>query len=291
MRQLELQTAYMSGPDVYDWQMFLKNQSLFPGNVDSIFGPQSDTQTRAYQTNAGLNVNGLVDSDTMAKALIDGYQSTTGANLGGMDAMTNCVSFAAQIAGQGISFAARYYSDNAAKALTLAEAQALSAAGVNIVPVFQNSNNASRFFSSDIGSSQAASALQQAAAIGQPPFTTIYFAVDYNAAPADVQGPITDYFTAIKAAFAAAPVQYAVGVYGSGLTCSAMRDAGLAQLTWITGSTDFSGYAAFRQQADIVQLAPGRTLLHGLNIDDDIAQSAAFGAFILPQALAATSTD
>lgn len=291
MRHLELQTPNMTGPDVYDWQMFLKNQSLFPGNVDAVFGPQSDTQTRAYQTGAGLTVNGLVDADTMAKALIDGYQSTTGANAGGMDAMTNCVSFAEQIAGQGMKFAARYYSDNTTKALSLAEAQALSAAGVNIISVFENSNNAGRFFSSDIGNSQAASALQQAAAIGQPPFTAIYFAVDYDAAPADVQGPITDYFTAIKSVFAAAPVQYVAGVYGSGLTCSAMRDAGLVQFTWIAGSIGFAGYSAFRQHADIVQLAPHRTLVDGLDIDDDIAQSAAFGAFRLPQALAAAPTD
>jgi hypothetical protein len=227
----------------------------------------------------------------MAKALIDGYQSTTGANVSGMDARTDCLPFATQIAGQGMKFAARYYSDNAGKALTLTEAQALSAAAVNIVTIFENSNNKAAFFSTDIGNSQAASALQQAATIGQPPFTAIYFAVDYDAAATDVQGPITDYFTAIKSAFAAAPTQYVIGVYGSGTTCRVIRDAGLAQFTWLTGSIGFAEYATFRRQADIVQLAPQRSLLAGLNIDDDIAQSVAFGAFSVPLPLAAVPTD
>lgn len=292
MRQIDLQTPNVTGPDVSDWQMFLKNQRILEGNVDGVFGPHSDTATRAYQTNATtLTVNGAVDVDTMAKALIDGYQSTTGANIGGMDARKNCLPFATQIAGQGMKFAARYYSDNASKALTLTEAHALSAAGLSILVVFENSNDAAEFFSTDIGNSQAASALRQAAAIGQPPLTAIYFAVDYDATSNDVQGPITDYFNAIKSAFATAPNQYLIGVYGSGMTCKVIRDAGLAQFTWLTGSIGFAEYAAFRQQADIVQLAPQRTLIAGLDIDDDIAQSAAFGAFEMPQALAATQTD
>jgi hypothetical protein len=105
-----------------------------------------------------------------------------------------------------------------------------------------------------------------------------------------VQGPITDYFTAIKSAFAAAPTQYVIGVYGSGMTCRVMRDAGLAQFTWLTGSIGFAEYATFRKQADIVQLAPQRTLLSELAIDDDIAQNAAFGGFNVSQPLAAVST-
>jgi peptidoglycan hydrolase-like protein with peptidoglycan-binding domain len=287
MRILQLEADIMSGPDVSDWQTLLQNQGVLAGAADGEFGQQTDTATRAYQTKAGVTVNGTVDADTMAKALIDGYQSTTGANIGGMDASTNCEPFAGQIAGQQMKYVARYYSDNANKAMTLTEVQALSAAGLNIIAVFENSNNKPVFFSSDIGSQQAASALAQAAAIGQPPFTAIYFAVDYNASVDDVNGPITDYFTAIKNAFAAAATQYVIGVYGSGLTCRVIRDAGLAQFTWLTCSMGFAEYDNFRKQADIVQLAPQRTLVAGLEIDDDIAQSAAFGAFNVPQAAAA----
>jgi peptidoglycan hydrolase-like protein with peptidoglycan-binding domain len=291
VRELKLQTRNMTGPDVSDWQMFLKSRSVLPGNADGAFGPQSDKATRSYQTGAALTVNGLVDAETMTRALIDGYQSTMGANVAGMDASINCQSFAMRIAAQGMKFAGRYYSGNTKKALTVTEARALSSAGVNIITVFENSNNSAEFFSTGIGTSQATSALEQAATVGQPPFTAIYFAVDYNATATDAEGPITDYFSAIKSAFAAAPTQYLIGVYGSGMTCRVIRDAGLAQFTWLTCSTGFTEYATFRKQADIVQLAPDRTLLPGLDIDDDIAQSAAFGAWNLSEAAVTIPTD
>jgi peptidoglycan hydrolase-like protein with peptidoglycan-binding domain len=290
MRVLQLQTPNMTGPDVSDWQMFLQNQNVFSGNADGVFGPMTDTGTRAYQTKAGLTVDGMVGVNTLAQALIDGYQSTTGANIGGMDTVTDCTTFVGQMSAQGMKFAARYYSDDPSKALSLTEAQALSSGGLAIVAVFENLNNDANQFSTAIGQAQAATALQLAATIGQPRGTAIYFAVDYDATSADGQGPITDYFKAIKTAFAAAATQYEIGVYGSGMTCGVIHDAGLAKFTWIAGSMGYAEYATFRKQADIVQLAPERTLVAGLDIDDDIGQSAAFGAFTVAQAARAVST-
>jgi peptidoglycan hydrolase-like protein with peptidoglycan-binding domain len=283
MRLLQLQTDNLTGPDVSDWQTFLKGRGLLSDAADGVFGPNTDAATRAYQTSGGLEPDGVVGENTLSKAVNDGYQSTTRANLAGMDASTDCSPFADQLSGQGMRFVARYYSSNARKTLTAAEAQKLSTAGVGIVAVFEDTNNSADFFSAEIGSSQAAIALELAAAIGQPAGSAIYFAVDYDAAPADAQGPVTAYFTAINTALAAAATQYAIGVYGSGMTCRVVRDASLAKFTWLTCSTGFREYAAFRSQADIVQLAPERVILDGLNIDDDIAQSSEFGAFRLPQ--------
>ena len=273
----------MTGPDVSDWQMFLKGKGLFSGAADGAFGPQTAAATRAYQAAAGLTADGSVGQSTVAAAVAGGYHSATRANLAGMDSNTNCSPFADDLSGRGIQFVARYYSQNGSKTLRAAEAQQLSAAGLGIVTVYEDSNDAVGSFSAEIGASQAATALELAAAIAQPAGSAIYFAVDYDATQADVEGPVTSYFTAVKNALAAAETQYAVGVYGSGLTCRVMRDAGLAQFTWLTCSTGFTEYAAFRTQADIVQLAPERLLLAGLNIDDDIAQSAEFGAFRLTQ--------
>jgi peptidoglycan hydrolase-like protein with peptidoglycan-binding domain len=274
----------LTGPDVSDWQAFLQSQGLLSGSADGVFGPQTDAATRAYQAGAGLEVDGVVGQNTMAAAVAGGYQSTTGANLAGIDSDTDCSPFADSLPGQGMQFVARYYALNAAKTLTAAEAQQLSAAGLGIVAVYEDFNNSVDRFSATIGASQAAQAGARAAAIAQPAGTAIYFAVDYDAAPADVEGPITDYFTAVQNVLAAAPTQYIAGVYGSGLTCRIIRDAGLADFTWLTCSTGFADYTAFRTQADIVQLAPSRFLLAGLNIDDDIAQSAEFGAFRLAPA-------
>jgi hypothetical protein len=194
------------------------------------------------------------------------------------------------MSGAGMQFVARYYSDDAGKALTPAEAQSLSKGGVQIVAVFEDSNDSVDFFSAEIGNSHAAKALQLAGEVGQPAGAAIYFAVDFDPALADIQGPISEYFGAIKNALAAAPTQYSIGVYGSGLTCRIIRDSGLAKFTWLTGSTGFSEYSSFRTQADLVQLTPERTLFNGeLNIDDDIAQSAQFGAFRVAQAQSAST--
>lgn len=290
MRVLKLETPqHMTGADVFDWQTFLRNRNVFLGAVDSDFGPQTHSATCAYQTNAGLAGDGAVGVNTLAQALIDGYQSSMGANISGMDTRTDCTSLANHISSQAIKFVARYYSNNLEKALGKAEAQELSNAGLSIVPVFEDSNNSAGVFSTEAGQAQAAVALEQAAEIGQPAGTAIYFAVDYDAELAEVHGPVTDYFNAIKTTFSAAPVQYSVGVYGSGRTCRIIRDSGLAKFTWITGSIGFAEYAAFRRQADIVQLCPSRTLAGDLSIDDDIAQSAEFGAFVLKKAAGAIS--
>jgi peptidoglycan hydrolase-like protein with peptidoglycan-binding domain len=284
MRQLQFQVPNMTGPDVFDWQTFLKAQGLFQSGVDSDFGQISDQATRAYQTKAGLPSDGVVDANTMARARIDGYQSTVGANVGGMDSNTDCTAFAGQISAQGMKFVARYYSDNRAKAVTLQEAQALSSEGLAIVAVFENYNNSAGRFSTATGQAHAATALRLATANGQPGGTAIYFAVDYDATLADLQGPIAAYFSAIKTAFDVAAKQYAIAVYGSGLTCRVILDSGIAKFSWIAGSIGYAEYATFRKQADIVQLAPERTLVPGLSIDDNIGQSAEFGAFRLAAA-------
>jgi peptidoglycan hydrolase-like protein with peptidoglycan-binding domain len=291
MRLLRLQTVNMAGPDVSDWQVFLKSQGLLSGPAGGVFGPHTDAATRTYQARAGVTANGVVGQNTLTAAVAGGYQSTTRANLAGMDSNTNCSPFADRLSGQGMQFVARYYSHNAAKTLTAAEAQQLSAAGLGIVAVYEDCNDSVDRFSAAVGASQAAKTLELAAAIAQPAGTAIYFAVDYDATQADVEGPITGYFTAIRSALAAAPTQYVVGVYGSGMTCRIIRDAGLAQFTWLTCSTGFCEYAAFRTEADLVQLAPSRFLMAGLNIDDDIAQSAEFGAFRLAESTAITSAD
>ena len=288
MRPLKLQTTAMTGPDVSDWQIFLKSKGLLQGIADGEFGPKSDAATRAWQNSAGLSPDGVVGADTIAKATADGYQSTTGANLAGMDANINCLPFAGQLSASGIQFVARYYSDNPRKTLTPSEADELSRQGIDVVTVFEDSNNSSNLFSSATGQSHASKAIQIAASIGQPGGTAIYFAVDFDPSAGDLEGPISDYFKAVNDVIAGAQTQYVVGVYGSGLTCRLIRDAGLAKFTWLTCSTGFTEYLAFRRQADIVQLAPERVLLSGLTIDDDIAQSNEFGAFRIAQARTAT---
>jgi peptidoglycan hydrolase-like protein with peptidoglycan-binding domain len=268
----------MRGTDVMDWQTFLVNQGLLTDAADGIFSPDTAKASRAYQTKAGIEADGVVGAFTLARALDDGLTSTDGTLQAGMDANVNCTQFASNIAAARIEFVVRYYSKVSSKALTPAEARALSDAGLRLMTIYQDSNNKLDFFTADIGTNQARKALDLAAGIGQPGASAIYFAVDFDPAPDDARGPVMEYFHAVHDVLASSP--YSVGVYGSGLTCRLIRDSGFAKFTWLSQSTGFRDYRAFLPQADVVQAAPARDLIpKKLNIDDDIAQSADFGAF------------
>jgi hypothetical protein len=145
-----------------------------------------------------------------------------------------------------IDFVARYYRSPTSRwpALSAREAQGLSALGLNLVTVWEWHSHQPEYFSYNSGYADGISAYNQAKTVGQPPGSAIYFAVDYNARSADIDGPIRQYFQGVNAALAAASggrPDYKVGVYGSGAVCDAMKRGGLARYAWLTGSVAWTG--------------------------------------------------
>jgi peptidoglycan hydrolase-like protein with peptidoglycan-binding domain len=270
----------MEGADVPAWQGFLAGRRLFDGTIDGRFGAATERASIAYQESVNLEADGIVGDRTFVRSHQDGFSVPGETTVTGFDASTDCRTKAACLAGARMSFAVRYYADAAAKTLKLPEARALCVQGLSLVAVYQDFNDEIGRFSAAEGTRQATNALRHAARIGQPAGTAIYFAVDMNATPAETGGVISDYFRAVNAVLAAAATQYAPGVYGSGLVCRTIRDAGLARFTWLSGSTGFFGSKAFRAEADLVQVLPQRLVCEGLTIDDDIApRPGGFGAF------------
>jgi hypothetical protein len=199
----------------------------------------------------------------------------------GVDSSSACTSSSITcLVSEGISFVGRYYSRTtqiAGKKLTESEAVLLCQAGLHIVTVYEDGPTSYSYFSATRGTADAQGALQQAAAIGQPHGSAIYFTVDYNAAASDISGNITAYFAAICAVLKGT---YAVGVYGSGAVCTAILQAGYAHNAWLSQSTGWSGYSQFT--AWNVKQGP-ETSVCGLNSDTDVAHGD-FGAFRLLQA-------
>jgi Rv2525c-like, glycoside hydrolase-like domain len=194
----------------------------------------------------------------------------------GVDSSSACTAESiACLQGQGIAFVGRYYSRTthvAGKKLTADGAGLISAAGIQIVAVYEDGPTSAAYFSDSRGTADAAGALQQAAAIGQPNGSAIYFTVDYDASAGDIAGNITAYFQAVVTAIGGA---YTVGVYGSGAVCAAITGAGLAQLAWLAQSTGWDGFAQFTQWA--IKQGP-EVAVCGLNSDTDVAQGD-FGGF------------
>jgi len=198
--------------------------------------------------------------------------------LNGLDTTIELTRHAAALKAQGYDFAMRYYSHNASKNLSLGEARALSGAGLRIGVVWETSGTHAGFFSRAQGLADGAEAFRMAReTIGQPFGSAIYFAVDYDPTQADIDGPVSNYFTGVHAALYVAnegQPSYRVGVYGSGLCCGALVERGIASLSWLSQSTAFAGSRQYAEQKryDLIQMLPARVPGDGgmiISIDPD----------------------
>jgi peptidoglycan hydrolase-like protein with peptidoglycan-binding domain len=62
------------GAMVKAWQIFLIGQKLDPGEPGGIFGDKTDEATRAFQTKAKIEADGIVGRQTLRKALNRGFE-------------------------------------------------------------------------------------------------------------------------------------------------------------------------------------------------------------------------
>jgi len=167
----------------------------------------------------------------------------------------------------GYTFAARYLSHDSGKNLTADEAQALSAAGVDIVSNWEST--ADRALEGyDAGVADANDAQGQATGAGMPGDRPIYFSVDFDAAE-DQQGAINAYFDGAASVLG---VQR-VGAYGGYYVIKRLFDAG--KITWGWQAFAWSGgqwdsRAQLRQIQNDVDIAGGAC-------DIDQSQTGDFG--------------
>ncbi len=145
----------------------------------------------------------------------------------------------------GVDTIIRYYASSARpKTITSEEAKLLSREGFGILPVFQDSSRHISNFSSVIGMANAKSAMEFAKRIGQPKDkgSTILFAVDADYTATQIDGPILDYFQAIKDEINGS---FVIGAYGSGAVLSKLLAEGLITVPWISMSRLFLGTEQF----------------------------------------------
>ncbi|HEX8404461.1 MAG TPA: DUF1906 domain-containing protein [Duganella sp.] len=188
--------------------------------------------------------------------------------LNGVKAPFELTQHAIAIKQQGIDFAIRYYSHHAGRNLSLAEARALTDAGIQIGVVWETIGAHLHSFSRAQGLADGAAAyLMAQSAITQPSGSAIYFEVDCNPHAEDIAGPITRYFEGVNQAFGAArpgEPRYQIGVYGSPACCKAMVSSGLASLSWFSpGPEAAEGRGHDDAGYNLKQLVPG-----ALPVDD-----------------------
>lgn len=179
-----------------------------------------------------------------------------------------CHPSASCLAAAGIAFVVRYYSRTTTmreKLLRPDEARQIAAAGIDLAVVYQDRGRQEVDFGGPRGELDANTALQQAAAVGQPPGSAIYFAVDTDFGRAQITRVVLPYFQAVRRISSQAGGRYKIGVYGSGLTCRLLKEApGLVDYAWLaeaTGWRESRTYAAwdmkqFVNHANLCALGP-----------------------------------
>ncbi|HLV78895.1 MAG TPA: DUF1906 domain-containing protein [Chthonomonadaceae bacterium] len=190
-----------------------------------------------------------------------------------MDCAVSTCGKAQEIKAGGFDFVARYYPIGLPKSLTRQEVEALAGAGLWIVSVYETTPTQPAYFASGAvrGEQDARRALESARACGQPAGSVIYFAVDYDAAEADLPA-ILAYFAAVHAALNAAG--YLTGVYGSGRVCRAVKGAGCAHRAWLAMSRGWAGSADYSDW-DLCQTIEGHVA--GIEEDGDRSNGSAGG--------------
>jgi hypothetical protein len=182
----------------------------------------------------------------------------------GISTTVNVGKIARCLKSEGLDFVIRYYSAGGWKRMDLPEAVALSAAGLQLVSVYEDGPRKGQqngYFTARRGANHGRNAYQYASdVIHQPWGSTIYFAIDWDyTKKADISS-IIDYFHAVQASMvqeSEGQPNYKVGVYGSGMICRTIKDEHrLAAHSWLAGSpgwTEFEEYKRSRS-AEIVQI-------------------------------------
>ncbi len=193
----------------------------------------------------------------------------------GLDINRNCAAIAAELVADGYEFIGRYYkTTHGSHPLTYEEARALTDAGLSIVALWENGFPTSRgYFSYGKGVHDGVAAYHMALTEArQPAGTPIYFTVDYDAAPEDITGGISDYFHGVRNGFhtiGRGAAAYAIGVYGSGAVCGHLLDhAPAVTYAWLSLSTGWRGSAGFTRWNIRQHTAPNNTV-HGVPADLD----------------------
>lgn len=170
----------------------------------------------------------------------------------------------------GLTFAARYLSHDATKALDPDEANDLAAHGIWLVVVFEDAAERA-LDGAAAGAADAQYAAAQAAAAGMPPGRPIFFAVDFDTTP-DQQTTVNQYLSGAASVLGAGQV----GVYGGFWTVSRALDAGAAAWAWQT-----DGWSGGQWDPRAVLRQPGGTVtIAGVDCDQDTAMVDDFGQWM-----------
>jgi len=177
-----------------------------------------------------------------------------------VDTNRDCTNKLAALKADGVSTVIRYvWRGMSAKVIRASEARAFQSAGMRLGLVYEGAGDKVETFSDASGFSDATFARDYAPIVGAPYGAVIWFAVDFDADTGDMDHNILPYFRGVARGIGKA---LRVGVYGSGFVCEHVRAAGLAQKSWLTCSSGWSGTRAAHERGayDMLQHLPSTNI-------------------------------
>ncbi|MBR1377366.1 MAG: DUF1906 domain-containing protein, partial [Bacilli bacterium] len=204
----------------------------------------------SFQTKYSIPATGKIDYTTWLSLLIS--CGDTDRNASACDCATILTAEKAQtLYDNGYLRVGRYLSgyiaSGASKALTKAELQIASDAGLYIFPIHQSSANTVSYFTTANAIKDVDSAFEHANALGFPSGTSIYFAVDCDPLDTEITSNIIPYFATINDRMKNKyNNKYPVSIYGTRNVCSRVSKNNLAKYSFVSDmSTGFSGNLGF----------------------------------------------
>lgn len=144
--------------------------------------------------------------------------------------------------------------------------QNITKAGLRIWTIAERGNpTVKTYFSEDQAKADADAVLKWASMVGQPKGTGIFPTADYDSNPKDILPYARVFHDLIKAE------GFLMGIYANGVTCKALKEAGLAHWDWVTQSRGFEGYEMWKDKTSILQEPSGTVL--DLAVDFNIIQT------------------
>ncbi|SED22745.1 Putative peptidoglycan binding domain-containing protein [Amycolatopsis tolypomycina] len=219
------------------------------GSFTDVFDPGIAAATRRFQEFAALDVTGQGDFPTWA-LLMASNGDPDGPGAACDCATTITPARARALYDTGYRLVGRYLDQRPEskldKKIKPGELDVIFAAGLKVFPISQYAGDSLGYFTREQGRRDAADAHRAAAGYGFPHGTVIYFAVDFDATRADVDGNVVPYFEGVAAGLAAAGHRYRHGVYGARDVCTRVSERTHACFSFVAGmSTGYAGNKGF----------------------------------------------
>jgi peptidoglycan hydrolase-like protein with peptidoglycan-binding domain len=199
---------------------------------------------RRFQDFSALRVSGIGDYPTFAQTLVsNGDPERAGTACDGITEITPARARALREAGYLII--GRYLDElpgGLKKKIRPGELKTIFAHGLKVFPISQYLGRTRNYFTGEQGIKDAERAHDAAVEHGFNPDTVLYFAVDYDAAPNDVESHIVPYFNGVVTGLTTKGKRYVPAVYGPRAVCSQLAEKVGTRFSFIAGmSTGYTG--------------------------------------------------